>query len=336
VISTADGQVFKPTTSGTLVPNGTTGDTFGSQINGVNNPGALNIEMDLPIYPYHTPQGGSVIRVWGVGLQMIGQAADLNGMQFQLSAGMAKGLPLANPLQYGLIAQGTIYQAFGNWEDTNQTLDLIVNPTIDLESDGGMAFNWEPGQSLSTAIATSLQQAFPSYTSTINISSSLQAPNSAPQIGVYTSLSAFAQYLNDLTQEAGRSALGEDYQGVSIAISGKTLNVFDGTVASPKPITQLAFSDLIGQPTWIGAAQITVKCVMRYDLQVGDQFKFPTGVATPYALTTADAAYPNAPARSKTIFQGAFQITEAHFYGNFRQPDGQSWNTTYVAIPLGS
>jgi hypothetical protein len=318
VISTPAGQVFKPTTSGTLVPN------------------ALDIEIDMPIYQYHTPQGGSVITVWGVGLPMIGQATDLNGMQFQLSAGMAKGLPLANPLQYGLIAQGTIYQAFGNWEDTNQTLNLIVNPTIDLENDGGMAFDWEPGSSLSAALATSFRGAFPTYTTNINISSSLQAPNGAPQGGGYTSLSAFAQHLNEITQTAGQSALGDDYPGVSIAIVGKTINIFDGTVASTKPITQLAFSDLIGQPTWIGAAQITVKCVMRYDLQIGDQFKFPTGVATPYALTTTDAAYPNVPSRSKTIFQGAFQITEAHFYGRFRQSDGQSWNTTYVAIPLGN
>lgn len=334
VISTPAGQIFQPTPTGAFAL-ASSGSTFSSQnADGTTNPGALNIELDLPTYAYHTPQGGSIIRLWGVGLAMIGQAANLNGMNFKLSAGMQKGLPLANPAQYGLIAQGSIYQAFGNWEGVDQTLDLIVNPTFDLEA--GIAFVWLPGTSLSSAVQSTLSQAFPTYNTTVNISADLQAPNSAPEAGVYTSLAAFAKRLSELTIAAGQSAIGPDYQGVYITIDNQTIDVYDGEGDTAPKNWPLAFQDLIGQPTWIGAAQITFKCVMRADIQLGNTITFPQGVITPYALTSADAAAPNAPSRSKTVFQGQFSIQEVHHYGNFRQPDAQSWNTTYVAAPLSS
>jgi hypothetical protein len=55
--------------------------TFTSHPGGTNqppDPGALQIEFDLPRVASHRPQGGTHIRVSGVGLQMISQAANLN------------------------------------------------------------------------------------------------------------------------------------------------------------------------------------------------------------------------------------------------------------------
>ena len=325
------GQVWTPNSTTGALSKGSGPSTFTSFVHGQTIPGALNVEFDLPVTPWHTPQGGSIIRVWGVGLQMIGQAANLNGSNFQLYAGMQKGLPLANPAQAGLIAQGSVYQAFGNWQGPNQTLDLICNPS-GIAPTNGISWQWSPGQTLATALQVTLTQAFPTYKQNINISSSLQPPNGAVQSGSYDTLDAFAQYLNELTQDLGAQVTGNpDYSGVQIAIDGMTIQVYDDT--APQKTVQLDFQDLIGQPTWIGPATITFKTVLRADINVGDQIKFPTGVVLPYALTSSAAAAPGAPARAKSVFQGTFVVNEVHHYANFRQPDADSWNTTFTAVP---
>ena len=310
-ITNTGGQVFQPSSTGDGFSLGATGSTFSSFVNGRTIPGALNVEFDLPVYPFHTPQGRSIIRVWGIGLKMIGQASDLNGQNFKLAAGMKKGLPLANPAQAGVLAQGQIYQAFGNWEGVNQTLDLICNPG-GLVPSNGIVFQWQARATLASAIATSLNQAFPTYEQNIAISDNLKTPNSHTQDGTYPSLDTFSQYINELTQGLGAQFAGSSYPGVQISISGNTFQVYDGTVAPPSAPTQLAFQDLIGQPTWISAATVAFKTVLRSDIAVGDQVKFPQGVIAPYALTSPNAAVPGAPSRSKTVFQGTFVITEVH------------------------
>jgi hypothetical protein len=65
---------------------------------------------------------------------------------------------------------------------------------------------------------------------------------------------------------------------------------------------------------------------------VGDQIVLPTGVGPPYALTTPNAALPNAPARAKSGFQGKYIVIEVHHFANFRQADADSWTTSFVAI----
>lgn len=107
------GQVFKPTATGNGFIKTAGGSTFTSFVNGRTIPGALNIEFDLPTAPQHIAQGMGYVKVWGVGLGMINQAADLNGANISLAAGMKPGLPLATAAapQAGLLVQGTVYQA---------------------------------------------------------------------------------------------------------------------------------------------------------------------------------------------------------------------------------
>jgi hypothetical protein len=330
------GQVWKPASTGGSFIKSAGGSTFTSYVNGRSDPGALNVEFDFPVYPFATPEGQSFIRVWGVGLQMIGQAADLNGRNFQLYAGMQKGLPLAtaayNDNQSGLIAQGQIFQAFGNWQGTNQTLDLIVNPGA-AGKDQDIGFNWPQGTSLKTAIQSTLAQAFPKYKNpSIKIGPALTAPNT--ESGHYKNLGQFADYIQQITQKYGVPVYGENYPGVQITISGNTFNVYDTT--QPPKIIQLQFQDLIGQPTWIGPATINFSAVLRADISVGMQVKFPKGLGSPFALTSQAAAAPNAPASSKTAFQGTFSVLSAHHFANFRQADAQSWVTSFNAVTLGS
>lgn len=295
------------------------------------DPGALNLNIDLPVSQFHTPQGGGTFQLSGVGLRMVGQSANLNGQNIVLSAGMGKGLPLAtaayNGGQSGIILQGQIWQAWGNWVGTEQTLDFVVFPN-DLTPAGGVSFNWQQSQSLSSAIAASLSQAFPSYKQSINVAA-LQVPNGATQADTARSLMDFARMLNEITRPVGLKQY-KDYPGVTATTDGKTIYVFDRTLP-PNKTVKLAFQDLIGQPTWLDPATITFQAVMRADIDINDQIVFPTGIVSPYAQLTAAAVGPNVPAQNKSVFQGTFTIIGLQHFGNFRQPDAVSWNTTFRA-----
>lgn len=306
--------------------------SFSSQRpDGSYNPAALNIELDVAVSPFSLPQGYFTIRVWGIPLKALGHAANLNGALFELRGGMTTGLPLANPSQAGLIAKGQIFQAFGNWQGVNQTLDLVcfAGPAA-VKQD--VAFQWNPGEPLATAIRATFAQAFPTFTASVAISPNLTTRT--PERGHWTSLIQFAQYISRMTQEIGQKSLGASYGGVYITVQGTTLIAFDSTTRATTPVKQLAFTDFIGQPTWIKSTTINFKNVMRADLAIGSVVKFPPGIVSPYAITTAAAAYPNTPARSKLVFDGKFQINEVHHFGNFRQPDPDSWVTVFNAVSV--
>ena len=350
-ITDADGSVWYPETSGLgfVKQSPTWGASFSSlytpwvlntassPLAGQANPSALNVEIDLQIAPAHTLQGQGSIRIWGLGVRALGQAANLNATGnppsvfkiWTLRAGMSAGLPLANPSQSGILAGGIIYQAFGNWEDVNQTLELIVQngPTPLLTT--AISWQWTKGQALSAALKQMFSQAFPAYAASINISENLIAPST--QTGCYMNLGSFSKYLLAYTQRIGAQQYGSGYGGVSIVAKNNGIFVIDGQGTTPAS-HQLAFQDLVGQPTWIAANTITFATVMRGDIDYGDTVTFPTGTQTPYALTTPGAAFPNSPAASATAFQGAFLVTEIHHYGNFREPQASSWATVFTAV----
>jgi hypothetical protein len=344
------GAVWLPDPNGRgFTKTGAPGTPTFTSVVGVNSPqraqqigtlqlAGLQVEFDIPVFRYSNPQGGSIIRVWGISLQQISQASNLNFQAFSLSAGMQAGLPLANPKQAGVVARGMIFQAFGNWQGVNQTIDLIVAPG-DLRPPGGIFFTWKPGQQLSTALAICFRQAFPKYAQSIHISQSLaQNQSTVPLNGTYESLSSFASMLVKNTRSLGMSVTGdENYPGVQISIdpTSSTIYVWDSTIPIG-PTIQIEFQDLIGQPTWIEATKVSFKTVLRADIMPGDTIQFPQGLTAPYALTTQAAASPNVPASSRTAFQGTFQISEAHHFANFRQPDADSWATAYVATAIGS
>ena len=66
-LANAAGQVYQFTADGNGFTLGAGGTTFSSLTNGVNNPGALNIEFDIPVFNYNTPQGNSHSRYGGSG-----------------------------------------------------------------------------------------------------------------------------------------------------------------------------------------------------------------------------------------------------------------------------
>lgn len=321
-----------------FTPKSGAGPTFTSLLsNGTPNPNALNLELDCTVVPAHVPQGQTSVVIWGVGLPLLGMGSELTGANFILSAGMSKGLPLANPAQAGVIVQGRVYQGYGNWQGVQQTLNIIGMPG-DLAPKSGIAFTWTPATALAQALAMTFTQAFPGYQQSIAISPLLTLSDSTvAENGFYKNLSSFAQYVFERTLALGALAIGDTYAGVAITIDPvkKAIVAYDGT--TPRgPAIQLAFQDLIGQPTWIGPNTVTFKCVMRADIQVGYLIQFPAGIYPPYALTTPGAAQPNVPARSKSVFQGQFLVTEVHHFGNFRDADASAWVTVFTATAPGA
>ena len=296
-----------------------------SPITGQANPAALNIEFDLPIVVLHDPDNNGWLRIWGLGLQDIGNASNLNGMNIAIYAGMSKGLPLANPQQAGLIMQGKILYAFGNWIGTDQTVEMNFIPGGDLGSPNEPAnfpFSWPAGIPLATAIAQTLSIAMPGVPQTINISPKLVLNYAVT--GWYQSAQQFADFINEISW----TIIGGAYNGVSIVTNGQTASVFDGTQGGSS-VKALAFTDLIGQPTWSGPATISVKTVLRADIHQGDTISIP-----PSLLTVTAAAAPSLALPDKTAFSGAYQVQQVHHYGNLRQADANSWATVFQVTPI--
>ena len=299
-----------------------------TQADGTPDPGALMVEIDVNSTAYAVPAGASFVRVWGVSLQELGAAANLTGKGIAVYGGMSKGLPLANPAQQGLLVQGIVQQAFGNWIGTDMTLDLIITAGQPLQDKNtpqvkNFAFSWAKGTPLAAVIRDVLATNYPGITANINISDKLVLNYDAP--GYYGTLIEFAQAIKRMSL----MIIGtEQYQGVNVVISGNTFSVYDGTTFK-SPIN-IAFTDLIGQPTWIENFRIMVTTVMRGDISIGDFIKLPPKTL----LTTTQGA--QSQYRDAAIFQGTYQVGGEYgirHVGNSRQADGRSWISTFDCYP---
>jgi hypothetical protein len=295
--------------------------TYTSFPNGQTDPNALNVEFDLPVAANAQPTGdaNTFVRIWGIPLTDIAQSRDLNGKSIKVYGGMQKGLPLANPAQAGLLVQGVINQAFGNWIGTDMTLDLQIYPgTGTQEKPKNLVMNWQKGQQLSASLQSTLQTAFPGYTINMNISDKVVATMDDPR-----HWDTVPQMALDLYNTSKKIIGGDKYSGVEIFVQDKTIAVYDNT-HQPSPI-QIDFTDLIGQVTWLDFATLQVSCVMRAKPGVGDIIKLPPGQVTINAASLSQF-------RQGSVFQGTFMINAVRHVGNFRQAASQSWMTTYEVV----
>lgn len=302
---------------------------------GSYNPGALNVEFDIPLSSFGTPTSAAYVRVWGISIKDIGQASDLNGRDIQVFGGMSAGLPLANPAQQGLLAFGTIQQAYGNWIDTNQSLDIIIMPQVgNPDNPKNIVMNWARGTELIPVIQSALSTAFPSYsldTSGI-VETGFIMPD--PQYAYFQNMAQFAEWIKrvSITLKPINSD-GRPYSGLDVALSGNVLKLIDNSGLNQATPKQINFVDLIGQPTWIGLYQIQFNCVMRGDLNLGDYIVMPVTQST-----TVQASYSQY--RQNAVFQGVFQILGdggfIRHVGNYRQPDGRAWITTVNAVQVNT
>lgn len=302
---------------------------------GAYDPGALDIQFDLPVYPYHEPMGAMPITIYGIGLADLQQSQNFAGttpgagMTAVLKAGMTAGLPLANAKQAGVIAQGTVIQSYGNWVGGEITLDLLIaGSSYTPARPGNIVLDCAAGAPLSTALQKTLSTAFPNFTINMQISAKLVWGYDVKHVA--SSLEDLASTIHDLTEDA----LYTGYDGVSIFIVGGAIYVQDGTVSGST--VNIAWTDLVGQPTWIGLNLMQIVLVMRADIQIGDTIKLPAG------MTNAAGSISTAPSqtltglKTQTSFQGNFLVQQLRQIGNLRSSDGQGWVTVINCTPVAA
>lgn len=287
---------------------------------GSHNPNALQLEFDLPVAGFHDPIGNgnnAYMRLSGIPFELITQARDLNGSLVELQAGMSKGLPLVNPEQRGLVMSGQVYQCFGNWQGENTTLDIIV---MGLQTTtGNYSFQWKKGAKMVDMITQTLKRNHPDYTIKASISDNLVLSND--ETGMYATISQFANYI---FQKSKSIITDLQYQGVTILVQGKTIVIKDGS--STKKPKVIKYTDIIGQPTWLGFGIMQVKLNIRADLFIGDFITIPENAVKRATQSTQGLK------KNKTSFDGNYQINQIRHLGNSRQPDANSWVTIIDCI----
>lgn len=319
-------SITNPKTGKQVLPSSLGGNAITSLLpGGGTNPAALNIEFDIPFLNFANANNDSRLRIWGLSVRDLGAAFDLNGTNITIAAGMAKGLPLANPKQQGILLKGSIYQAFGNWVGTDMTLDMnFVSSTGTSGAPLNFPFSWKKGTTMATAIAQTLSIAMPDFKQQIDINPNLIL--AYDESGFYQSARQFNEYLNARSV----AIVGGNYRGVTITTKGTTVVVFDGSKQpATNDVKMIAFEDMIGQPTWIGPAEISIKFVLRGDLSLGDVIKLPQGPQ--FTLPQPGVTFPD-----RSNFTGNFQLVQIQHWGNYRQPDAASWNTTVQAFPVNN
>ena len=326
--------ITDPTTKQPVVPPGFAGLLGGASytnwVNGKPYPSAWNVEMDLYVNYLHQPMGSSFIRIWGISLQEISQANNLVGKNISVSAGMQAGLPLSNPKFAGLLFTGRIYQAFGNWVNTEMTLDLYfiagpVTAATAYPKPVNLVVNAQPNQPMAAWLNATLKTAYPDFPVVIDISPNLTRPNA--EVGYYGNIGELATYVNKTSRDIVRDP---NYSGVCLTLDNSQLSAKDWNSANAVTVApkQINFQDLIGQPTWIAAGGIIqLKCAMRADLNINDPIVLPKTI-----VTNTQAAASNLTNQTAT-FQGGFVIVEEHHLGNFRQPTAEAWVSVFNARP---
>ena len=313
---------------GPTATGSTDGFTWTNQIDGKAVLGAQNVEFDIWQTPANEPASNSYIKIWGPFKQQLFQAKDFNGAPIQVFIGMQNGLPLASAAvadgQQGLAVTGQVFQAFGNWQGTNQTLDFILSPAFGTQSNPlNISFNLPKGQPLSSAINSVLKTAFPTFLAPdIQINPDLVLGQDEPF--TYQTLKQFGDFINGISQDI----VGGDYQGVFMVPRNNQIVVFDGTQKTVIPAKQIKAQDMIGQITWLGPNVVSFAPVMRTDILVGTIVKFPA-VAGLSAVTNVNSG---SLLRAKTTFQGDWQVKLVRHVGNARQPDATSWVSNFQAV----
>jgi hypothetical protein len=126
-------QIIIPGAPGafTRVP-GEPGETiWSSRINGQHNPEAQQVEFSIEeMSPTASPSANSTITVQGVSWDQIKQTNGLIKCPIIVHAGMDPGLPIASAQapKAGLIMQGSIQKAWGNWVGTDMSIGMSFIP----------------------------------------------------------------------------------------------------------------------------------------------------------------------------------------------------------------
>ena len=309
--------------------------------NGLTDPGALNIEMDIPVVSEDIPSGQGYLKIWGISLDMVNNASKLNYKNITIYAGFQKGLPLANaqilasPIRNGIIFKGSIYQAFGNWQGNEQTIEMFLGPQL--------SPNTKPGQNtpliltcpIGADYGNSIQNALQLAGITVDSLSISPLLSTAilPAFGSHTTLFDFATAIKSASKAALSFVPG--YDGIKIirkhpnSVTNLPVVIVTDNAAPPTSIpVNIHFSDLIGQPVWLDFNTLQFKLMMRSDISIGMQINFPT--AAIFAVNTAQS---ESQFKNGIAYSGSAYVNAVRYVGNFRQETGDSWITIVDCFP---
>jgi len=303
---------------------------------GTSDPNALNVLFDFIEVSASTPAGAVFFTVEGIDLKEISatrinnfKPITKNGQEshwtVQVYGGMLGGLPLAARQQKpGLILSGSVVSAFGNWVGTEMSLSCLIVPGTPYtrENPGNLVLDWQKGTELSQALASMFSTAYPTLKQKILIQNGMV--NDSFQGHYAATLSQMAQHIQSVTQGWGGN---ESYPGVQVYIHNGTIYALDFTQALG-PTLELAYDDLIGQPTWIDAATVQVRVVLRSDVQVGTILAMPAGLIDQPGLITTNPSPGTAFSQYPVNFQGRnFSVLKVRHVGNFRSQDAAQWTS---------
>jgi hypothetical protein len=299
---------------------------------GSDNYSCLRVDLDIFQNAYHQYASNGYVKVWGIDLKALGQVSNINptissdGKTVQLCGiyiqiGMSKGLPYANPKQRGIVLQGAILQAFSNWQGTEVCLDLVIVPGfVDPNALKNITFNWAKGTELTDAVKQSLKNAYPDTPISGSFSSGLIYTEDAPS--QHFDLLSLSAKVNQVSRTIKKNP---KYTGAIITSTAKGFLLTDSAL-TPTATKEIAFTDVIGNLTWLGINTISAKVVMRGDLNIGDYISFQSGIPVLNIVNN------NSQYRNKISFNGTFFITKLHHVGSSRSPDGNAWVTIIEAI----
>jgi hypothetical protein len=322
---------------------GISGAQFCSIVDAENDPGALDVELDIQIAPDSQLLGGW-LRIYGIPQSLLSQSSYFTGCQVAIYGGFTEGLYLANlqvPHQ-GLLCNALVFPAVGNWTGTDLSLTFFLKPNQG--NSGGptkpvnIIHNMPKGTPLGQAIQQALSTAFPNVGVNLAISSNLIL--NYDDHGFYQSVEQYMDYAKALSHSILGTPYTSGYQGVRADSSKGPFNVFDGTL--PSSTIQIQFEDLIGQPCWIDANKIQFKVAMRSDIAPNNIVVLPNNILTTSTGQGALGFTPGLPFNTfqhgnVLLFQGQFTVTSVRHMGRFRNPSAeQNWVTVIEAVTPGT
>jgi hypothetical protein len=341
--------------SDTTIPALVSSNPYGAQwisvVNGQNDPGALDVDFDITVTS-GAPVGSLTIK--GITQSDISQATYLTGARIQIFAGFTEGLPLANnqvPHQ-GLICDGQIYPAFGNWTGNDLSLTFIIKPGNQTGIGGptdpkNIVHNLQKNTPLSSAIQQALTTAFPNSTFLMNIKQSLVL--NEPDQGFYQGMEQYMNYIKSLSHSIAGTPSTTGYQGVQIFPTGYGQYVVTDFSNPGVPI-QLLFEDLIGQPVWIGVNTIQIKTALRADINAAMSAGNNVNVTLPannsvpllVGVQAGGALGLNSPGwtnfyehGNQLLFSGSWLVNSIRHIGHYRQHTGTDWVSVIEATSTG-
>ncbi|EEC8627156.1 TPA: hypothetical protein ACHYY3_003668 [Escherichia coli] len=290
----------------------------------------LHVEFDFEVTGLDVVCSGTMLTIYGLPIDMLKQSVSLQGGLVRMKAGFVQGLPLANKDQQGEVIYGEIYLAYANWIGTNQTLNLVINPSI-RKTDDGKPFSiegqGEAGERVGDVLVRALQKAYPNKLIDCTVSDNLVLPE--PWTGKYTEIGSLAMVVKNASIAMMRN---ERYSGIAISILSDRIRIYDNASAKWGEPKTIHAHELIGQPTWIAPFTVSFKCPMRGDIRCGDVVKLPEGLYSGAAsIVMANTTAPSVIAKNSTTFTGKFLVKSVRHIGSYLTADGDAWVTVFEA-----